>query len=149
MYASFLGFCAPYIWTFLNSLFKIEFFNKLLMPVVLPSGTDRLFYKNSKKKPLPAAGNGFFVSSDLKVNHHPAPEVSGIIMPTIIMAMLTVCLQYPIDVTISTLSSIHSNEVSRCQGDFHLSLDLCWAIILFSRLALIPTKGHVFFEIRG
>jgi len=30
MYASFLGFCAPYIWTFLNSLFKIEFFNKLL-----------------------------------------------------------------------------------------------------------------------
>jgi hypothetical protein len=30
MYASFLGFCAPYIWTFLNSLLKIEFFNKLL-----------------------------------------------------------------------------------------------------------------------
>jgi hypothetical protein len=30
MYASFLGFCAPYIWTFLNSLFKIEFFKKLL-----------------------------------------------------------------------------------------------------------------------
>jgi len=30
MYASFLGFCAPYIWIFLNSLFKIEFFNKLL-----------------------------------------------------------------------------------------------------------------------
>jgi hypothetical protein len=30
MYASFLGFCAPYIWAFLNSLFKIEFFNKLL-----------------------------------------------------------------------------------------------------------------------
>jgi hypothetical protein len=30
MYASFLGFCASYIRTFLNSLFKIEFFNKLL-----------------------------------------------------------------------------------------------------------------------
>ncbi len=30
MYASFLSFCAPYIWTFLNSLFKIEFFNKQL-----------------------------------------------------------------------------------------------------------------------
>jgi hypothetical protein len=26
--ASFLGLCAPYIWTFLNSLFKIEFFKK-------------------------------------------------------------------------------------------------------------------------
>ena len=30
MYASFLGFCAPYIWTFLNSLFKMAFFIKLL-----------------------------------------------------------------------------------------------------------------------
>jgi hypothetical protein len=30
MYASFLSFCAPCIWTFLNSLFIIEFFNKLL-----------------------------------------------------------------------------------------------------------------------
>jgi hypothetical protein len=36
MYASFLGFCAPYIWTFLNSLFKIEYFNKLLYPAVRP-----------------------------------------------------------------------------------------------------------------
>ena len=26
-YASFLGFCAPYIWTFLNSPLKIGFFN--------------------------------------------------------------------------------------------------------------------------
>jgi hypothetical protein len=34
MYASFLGFCAPYIWTFLNSLFKIEFFNKLLKEAI-------------------------------------------------------------------------------------------------------------------
>jgi len=31
MYASFLSFCAPCIRTFLNSLFRIEFFDKLLM----------------------------------------------------------------------------------------------------------------------
>jgi Arc/MetJ family transcription regulator len=30
MYASFLDFCAPCIWTFLNSLSKIKFFNNLL-----------------------------------------------------------------------------------------------------------------------
>ena len=30
VYASFLGFCAPCIRTFLNSLFKMAFFNKLL-----------------------------------------------------------------------------------------------------------------------
>ncbi|MDQ5985467.1 MAG: hypothetical protein CSYNP_01177 [Syntrophus sp. SKADARSKE-3] len=31
MYASFLSFCAPCIWAFLNSLPKIEFFNNLLV----------------------------------------------------------------------------------------------------------------------
>ena len=31
-YASFLGFCAPYIWTFLNSPLKIEFFNRPTVP---------------------------------------------------------------------------------------------------------------------
>ncbi|MDQ5987436.1 MAG: hypothetical protein CSYNP_03176 [Syntrophus sp. SKADARSKE-3] len=31
VYASFLGFCVPCIWAFLNSLPKIEFFNNLLM----------------------------------------------------------------------------------------------------------------------
>jgi hypothetical protein len=38
MYASFLGFCAPYIWTFLNSLCKIEFFNKLLEAAAMQVG---------------------------------------------------------------------------------------------------------------
>ena len=33
-YASFLGFCAPCIWTFLNSLPKIEFCNSPDLPKV-------------------------------------------------------------------------------------------------------------------
>ena len=34
MYASFLAFCAPCIWTFLNSLLKIVFFNKPAAAVI-------------------------------------------------------------------------------------------------------------------
>ncbi|MDQ5986793.1 MAG: hypothetical protein CSYNP_02526 [Syntrophus sp. SKADARSKE-3] len=33
MYDSFLSFCAPCIWTFLNSLIKIEFLNNLIKGV--------------------------------------------------------------------------------------------------------------------
>jgi hypothetical protein len=63
MYASFLGFCVPYIWTFLNSLFKIEFFNKLLkgprMSIVSTTGSTyspadilaQQYAKAGKKKP--------------------------------------------------------------------------------------------------
>jgi len=62
MYASFLSFCAPYIWTFLNSLFKIEFFNKLLdlplkqyIPHFSPYSVASLSFKSPEALYLPPA----------------------------------------------------------------------------------------------
>jgi len=43
-----------------------------------------LFLFSPNKKTVTRAGNGFFVDSSLRTDHHPAPMQEGIIIPLII-----------------------------------------------------------------